>query len=504
MTLEHRGHEALKALRERAMRISAQPRVDELGHVRRVGDGVAIVDGLPSVALYELVVFENGTLGQVLSLDRASVGCVLLGSEQHLEAGSPVYRTGTEATVPVGEAVLGRVIDPLGSPLDGQEPLRTSELRGLEQEAPGPLAREPVREPLLTGIKVIDAAIPIGRGQRQLILGDRRTGKTSIAIDTVIRQASSGVVCVYVSIGGKRVVVKEVIEELSSHGALAHTVVVVADAGAPASLRYLAPYAGCSIAEWFAYHGQHALIVYDDLTRHAEAYRDLSLLLRNPPGREAYPGDIFFVQAKLMERAFKLSADLGGGSVTALPIVETQRGNYSSFIPTNLISMTDGQVYLDADLFAEGQLPAVDVGKSVSRVGGSAQPPALREATTNLRIALSQYEEVKGFARFGAILDDATRHQLREGERLAALLLQGEREPRSLTVEVAAFWASQTGALDALAPSEVGAFERALIDVAKSAPGLAHALEQAPEIDDILAGQLSGLVSQALERVKPR
>jgi len=348
-----------------------------------------------------------------------------------------------------------------------------------------------VREPLLTGIKAIDAAVPIGLGQRELILGDRETGKSSIAIDTIINQRHSGVVCVYVSIGSKRASVKETIDELAANEALSHTVMVVADAAEPAPLRYLAAYAGCTLAEWFAYQGRDALVVYDDLTRHAEAYRDISLLLRRPPSREAYPGDIFFVQARLMERSFKLNQALGGGSVTALPILETQQGNISGFIPTNVISMTDGQVYLDSSLFAEGQLPAIDIGRSVSRVGGSAQFPSLREAASNVRIELSQFGEVRGFARFGTILDETTKAQLRRGERVTQLLLQPERHPVSLAVQVALFWALKHELLEDLPPELAPAFEARVGELQS----------HFPDLDALLRSQ-TGLVDSARRAVE--
>ncbi|HEY5477150.1 MAG TPA: F0F1 ATP synthase subunit alpha, partial [Tepidiformaceae bacterium] len=363
--------------------------------------------------------------------------------------------------------------------------------RPVDAAAPGPLDREPVREPLLTGIKAIDAAVPIGLGQRELILGDRETGKSSIAIDTIINQRHSGVVCVYVSIGSKRASVKETIDELAANEALSHTVMVVADAAEPAPLRYLAAYAGCTLAEWFAYQGRDALVVYDDLTRHAEAYRDISLLLRRPPSREAYPGDIFFVQARLMERSFKLNQALGGGSVTALPILETQQGNISGFIPTNVISMTDGQVYLDSSLFAEGQLPAIDIGRSVSRVGGSAQFPSLREAASNVRIELSQFGEVRGFARFGTILDETTKAQLRRGERVTQLLLQPERHPVSLAVQVALFWALKHELLEDLPPELAPAFEARVGELQS----------HFPDLDALLRSQ-TGLVDSARRAVE--
>jgi F-type H+/Na+-transporting ATPase subunit alpha len=468
--MEGRIEEMLQNLETRAGQLQVAPSVQDIGRVLSVGDGVARVAGLPEAANNEIVVFENGTQGQVFDLDIEEAGCVLYGEEAGISAGSPVARTGRLASIPVGEEVLGRVISPLGLPLDGGEPLAGTEWRDLEMEAPGVLDRQPVREPLLSGIKAIDAAIPIGRGQRELILGDRETGKTSIALDTIINQRDTGVVCVYVSIGAKRASVRQLVDELSKLGALAHTVVVVADSSGPAALRYLAPYAGCSIAEWFAYRGRQALVVYDDLTHHAGAYRDISLLLRRPPTREAYPGDIFFAHARLMERAFKLSDARGGGSVTALPIIQTQRGNFSGFIPTNLISMTDGQIYLDTTLFAEGQLPAVDIGLSVSRVGGSAQPGSLREAAANVRIELSQYLEVKAFTRFGTLLDEATQRQLARGERLAMVLRQRERAPVSLAIEVAETWALKAGLLDDLTPGQIAELEPALISLQADFP----------------------------------
>ena len=450
---------SLHDLETRARDLHISPRAEELGRVHRVGDGVAFVEGLPDVALDELVVFSNEIYGQVLDIDRRVVGCVLFGTEQSIKAGSPVKRTGRVSEVPVGEALLGRAVDPLGRPEDGFGLVEATKHRPIEGDAPGPLQRQPVREPLFTGIKVVDAAIPIGRGQRELILGDRETGKTSIALDTIINQRGGDVLCVYVSIGAKRSSVAEVLQELRRHDAMGHTIVVVADATRPAALQYLAPYAGVAIAEHFAYQGRHALILFDDLSRHAVAYRALSLILRRPPGREAYPGDIFSVHARLLERAFKLSEGLSGGSVTALPIIETQGGNISDFIPTNLISITDGQLFLDAARFAKGQLPAVDMGKSVSRVGGDAQPALMREMARHLRLDVAQYEDVKGFTRFGALLDEATKHQLAHGERLMAVMSQGERHTLSPGAEAAMFWALQQGVLDDLPVERIPEFE---------------------------------------------
>jgi F-type H+-transporting ATPase subunit alpha len=468
-----------------------------LGRVRQIGDGVAFVEGLEKAVINEVVVFSNGVLGEVFDLDRELVGCVLCGPAEGILADSVVLGTGQTPTVPVGEALLGRVVDALGRPRDGLGDLEFTEERPVDQDAPGPLERQPVKEPLLTGVKVIDAAVPIGLGQRELVLGDRETGKTSIALDTIINQHTSGLVCVYVSIGRKRSSIVEVRDELQRSGALKHTIIVVADSEEPVLLQFLAPYAGCTMAEWFAYQGKHALIVYDDLTRHAEAYRELSLILRHPPGREAYPGDIFSVHAKLMERAFKLSGRQGGGSVTALPIAETQRGNISGFIPTNLISMTDGQLYLDASLFALGQLPAIDIGRSVSRVGRDAQPGAMRDAAANLRLEWAQYEDVKGFARFGAILDETTKRQLARGVRLVNLLSQQERQVVPLRVQVAEFWALKAGLLDDLDPSQISVVEQRLMGSAPSYSYLEQRIQQASTIDDELAQQLDRWVRQA-------
>jgi F-type H+-transporting ATPase subunit alpha len=488
---------ALAELEQRAARAEFKPRVDDLGRVVRVGDGVAFVEGLDGAALDEIVVFAGGATGQVFDLDRAVVACVLYEDDTSIRAGGVVTRTGWTPTMPVGDALLGRVVGALGHPRDGLGAVAATEERRIEQGAPGPLERQPVRQPLFTGIRAVDAAIPIGLGQRELILGDRETGKTSIALDAIINQRESGVVCVYVSIGGKRASVVEVVDELRRHGALAHTAIVAADASEPASRRFLAAYAGCTIAEWFAYRGRHALIVYDDLTRHAEAYRDLSLTLRRPPGREAYPGDIFSVHARLMERAFKLSEEHGGGSVTALPIIETQRGDIAGFIATNLISMTDGQLYLDAGLFSQGQLPAIDIGKSVSRVGRDAQPAILRGVAANLRLEVAQYEDVRAFARFGAILDDTTKRQIARGQRVVGMLMQEERQLASLLVQVAELWALRSGHLDDVESGALAAFDRRLRALA---PGFAHlvpVVERAATVDDGLARELERWVQQA-------
>jgi F-type H+-transporting ATPase subunit alpha len=494
---------ALARLEADAARATLQPLVDDLGRVVRLGDGVAFVEGLDGAMVDEVVRFPGGATGQVFDLDRDIVACVLHESDESIRAGTVVTRTGRTPTMPVGDALLGRVVGALGHPRDGLGPLGTTEERPVEQGAPGPLDRQPVRQPLLTGIVAVDAAIPIGLGQRELILGDRETGKTSIALDAIINQRDSGVACVYVSIGRKRASVVEVVDELRRHGALAHTAVVAADASEPASRRFLAAYAGCTVAEWFAHRGRHALVVYDDLTRHAEAYRDLSLTLRRPPGREAYPGDIFSVHARLMERAFKLSDERGGGSVTALPIIETQRGDIAGFIATNLISMTDGQLYLDAGLFSQGQLPAIDIGKSVSRVGRGAQPAIMREVAANLRLEVAQYEEVKAFARFGAILDETTTRQIARGQRVVRILMQAERRVAPLLVEVAELWALKSGHLDDVEPHAVPAFDRHLRALAASFEHLSPAAREATTVTGELERELERWVRQAKAGERP-
>ena len=493
----------LDELAGQARTLEYAPHVEDIGRVRSIGDGIARVEGLAEASLDEIVVFANGVEGQILDLGRDEIGCMLHGSDEGVDAGSWVTRTGRFVAIPAGHQLLGRVINALGRPQDGRGPVQASEQLPLEREPPGVLQREPVHESLQTGIKAIDATIPIGLGQRELILGDRETGKTSLALDSIINQRGRDVVCVYASIGNKRAAVRELTQELEHAGALEWTVVIVADASEPAALRYLAPYAAASIAEWFAYRGGHALVVYDDLTRHAEAYRDLSLLLRRPPSREAYPGDIFYLHARLMERAFRLRQELGGGSVTALPILETQRGNFAGFIPSNLISMTDGQVYLDATLAAQGQLPAVDIGRSVSRVGGGAQPASMRSVAANLRLELAQYAELKGFSRFGALLDDSTQRQLEHGFRLSMLLRQPERRPVPLLVQVAELWALSAGLLDLVPPSLLPRFEEQLLAAAPRVDDLAERLSTAPVMDAELVAELSRWVepiARGLER----
>jgi F-type H+-transporting ATPase subunit alpha len=464
-------HPLLQSLRARATELQRGGGGDvifrEVGTVQHIGDGVATLSGLPMARSDELVQFPTGVRGLILNLDHARLDVILLGPDEGIQGGDLVTATGERVRVPVGHQLLGRIVDPLGQPLDERGPIQATETRYLEQEAPDIVERGPVNQPLHIGTKIIDALLPIGRGQRELILGDRRSGKTALAVDAILTQRESDVSCVYVSIGQKKSSALSVIETLDRHHALPHTAVVIASPEDPPALRYLAPYAGCTIAEFFVDEGHDVLIVFDDLNKHADAYRELSLLLRRPPGREAYPGDIFYLHARLLERACKLSEEHGGGSLTALPIVVTQRGNVSAYIPTNLISICDGQIVLDTDLFNRGIKPAVDVGKSVSRVGGQAQSDAMRAIAGELRLELSQYEEVSRFARFGTEVDVATRRQIEHGRRLRAALKQPVHEPLSLASQVVLLLAATEGILDQVAVEEVPRFERGLLDLVK-------------------------------------
>ncbi len=439
----------------------------EVGTVQHIGDGVATLSGLPLARTDELVTFPTGVRGLILNLDHARIDVVLLGADEGIQGGDLVTGTGERARVPVGHQLLGRVVSSMGEPLDNGGPLQATEMRFLDREAPGIVERAPVNEPLYTGTKVVDALLPVGRGQRELILGDRQVGKTTLAVDAILSQRDTNVACVYVSIGQKKSSALKIIETLRRHDALSYTTIVIASPEAPPALRYLAPYAGCTIAEFFMDEGRDALIVYDDLNKHADAYRELSLLLRRPPGREAYPGDIFYIHARLLERACKLRKEEGGGSLTALPVVVTQQGNVSAYVPTNLISICDGQIVLDTDLFNRGVKPSVDVGQSVSRVGGEAQSRAMRDVAGELRLALSQYEEVSRFARFGAEVDEATRRQIEHGRRLQAALKQPPHQPLSLASQIVTLLAATEGVLDQMAVDEVPAFERGVRDIVR-------------------------------------
>jgi len=458
----------LQLLRQKTDQLIGRVRFYDVGTVQRIGEGVATLSGLPSARTDELVTFPNGVQGLILNLDHARIDVVLLGSDQGIQGGDLVTATGERVRVPVGHQLLGRVVNPLGEPLDGQRPFETVETRYLEREAPDIIERAPVEEPLHTGLKVVDALVPIGRGQRELILGDRQTGKTTLAVDAILNQRDSDVACVYVAIGQKKSSTLAIIETLRRYDAMANTIVVVSSPDDPPALRYLAPYAGCTMAEFLMYEGRDALIVYDDLSKHADAYRELSLLLRRPPGREAYPGDIFYLHARLLERACKLSDEEGGGSLTALPIIETQRGDVSAYIPTNLISINDGQIVLDMDLFNRGTKPAVNVGQSVSRVGGEAQTAAMRSVVSELKLELSQYEEVARFARFGTQVDEATQQQIRRGQRLRAALRQPAHQPLSLAAQIVVLLAATEGFLDDVVIGDIPAFERGLLDRVES------------------------------------
>jgi len=440
----------------------AEVDLKEAGRVIEVGDGIARIYGLEKALAGELLEFPGGVYGLVLNLEADNVGAVLLGDDTKIKEGDPVSRTKRIAQVPVGEALVGRVVNALGQPVDGKGPIDAKEFRAIERYAPGVVDRRSVKEPLQTGIKSIDAMIPIGRGQRELIIGDRGTGKTAIAVDTIINQKGQGVFCFYVAIGQKRSTVAQVVKVLEDTGAMAFTTVVVASASESAPLQYIAPYAGCAMGEYFRDSGRHALCIYDDLSKHATAYRQLSLLLRRPPGREAYPGDVFYLHSRLLERAAKLNDELGGGSLTALPIIETQLGDVSAYIPTNVISITDGQIFLESDLFYGGIRPAVNVGISVSRVGGSAQIKAMRQIAGKLRLDLAQYRELAAFAQFGSDLDRATQLQLARGQRMVELLKQGQYQPLAVERQIAIIFAGTQGLLDDMPVDQIRPFEEFL------------------------------------------
>src|SRR5215213_7895011 len=447
--------------------------VSEVGTVIEVGDGIARIYGLKGAMAGELLEFENGTMGQVFNLEEDSIGAVIFGNYLEIKEGDSVKATGRLLEVPVGDAVIGRVVNPLGQPMDGGPPIQTSERRKMDIVAPGIAERQPVKEPLQTGIKAIDSMIPIGRGQRELIIGDRKTGKTAIAVDTIINQKGKGVKCFYVAIGSKESTVAGIVEVLKAAGAMEYTTVIVASAADPAPLQYIAAYAGCAMAEYFMWKGEHTLCVYDDLSKQAAAYRQLSLLLRRPPGREAYPGDVFYLHSRLLERAVKLSDDKGGGSLTALPIIETQEGEVSAYIPTNVISITDGQIYLEPDLFFAGVRPAINVGISVSRVGGNAQTKAMKKIAGSLRLDLAAYRELEAFAQLGTELDKATQKQLDRGARLVELLKQPQYRPMPVEQEVMVIYAGTQGHLDDVPLNDVQRFQNEFLQyVDQRAAGL--------------------------------
>jgi F-type H+-transporting ATPase subunit alpha len=484
----------------------AEVDLKEAGRVIEVGDGVARIYGLEKALAGELLEFPGGVFGLVLNLEADNVGAVLLGDDTKIKEGDPVARTKRIAQVPVGEALVGRVVNALGQPVDGKGPIESKEFRAIERYAPGVVDRRSVKEPLQTGIKSIDAMIPIGRGQRELIIGDRGTGKTAIAVDSIINQKGQGVFCFYVAIGQKRSTVAQVVKVLEDTGAMAYTTVVVASASESAPLQYIAPYAGCAMGEYFRDSGRHALCIYDDLSKHATAYRQLSLLLRRPPGREAYPGDVFYLHSRLLERAAKLNDELKGGSLTALPIIETQAGDVSAYIPTNVISITDGQIYLESDLFYAGIRPAVNAGISVSRVGGSAQIKAMRQIAGKLRLDLAQYRELAAFAQFGSDLDRATQLQLARGQRMVELLKQGQYQPLSVERQIAIIFAGTQGHLDDMPIDQIRPFEEFLFGFLerKNAQVLSDVANKKELTDDLRAALGSAIDAAKAEFLTAR
>jgi F-type H+-transporting ATPase subunit alpha len=492
-----RPSEISDILRDEIKGFEGSVAVSETGRVLSCGDGIARIYGLRNAAAGELLEFPHGVFGMVLNLEDDNVGAALFGDPQAIGEGDEVKRTGRIAEVPVGEALLGRVVNALGQPIDDKGPIKSSETRRIEIKAPGIIKRQPVKEPLQTGIKAIDSMLQIGRGQRELIIGDRQTGKTAIAIDTIINQKGGNVFCVYVAIGQKRSTVAQVVEKLSRQGAMEYTTVVAATASESAPLQFIAPYSGCTIGEYFRDSGRHALLIYDDLSKHAVAYRQLSLLLRRPPGREAYPGDVFYLHSRLLERAAKLSAEMGGGSLTALPIIETQAGDVSAYIPTNVISITDGQIVLDADLFYSGIRPAVNVGLSVSRVGFSAAIKAMKQVGGTLKLDLAQYREMAAFAQFGSDLDPASQRLLHRGERLTEMLKQNQYEPLPIEHEVLIIFAANEGYFDKLEVTQVKPFERDLFAfLSAKHPELLGEIKEKREISDDLRKRLLAALDQ--------
>src|SRR5216684_979667 len=477
--------------------------LSEVGYVLSAGDGIARIYGLKKALAGELLELPNNVFGMVMNLESDTVGVVLLGDDRFIKEGDPVKRTGKVMEVPVGEAMMGRVVNPLGQPIDGKGPIKTTKSRLVEIIAPGIVDRFPVKEPLQTGLKAIDSMIPIGRGQRELIIGDRQTGKTAVAVDTIISQkgepANSRPICIYVAIGQKQSNVAQVVQKLTDMGAMEYSIVVCATASDPAPLQYLAPYSGCTIGEEFMWSGKHVLCIYDDLSKHAQAYRQMSLLLRRPPGREAYPGDVFYLHSRLLERACKLSDKNGSGSLTALPIIETQAGDVSAYIPTNVISITDGQIYLESNLFFSGVRPAVNVGISVSRVGSSAQTKAMKKVAGRLRLDLSQYRELEAFAQFGSDLDEATRNALARGERMVALLNQPQYQPWPIEEQVVALYAGVNGYLDNIPVNNVPRFVEELVEQLRAEGTILREIRESGDLSDEVAARLGEEIEKVLQ-----
>jgi len=490
-----KADEISKIIREQIGSYAVDVDVAEVGSIVSIGDGIARVHGVENAMAGEMLEFPHGVFGIALNLEEESVGAVLLGEFRNIKEGDLVKRTGRIISVPVGEELLGRVVNALGQPIDGKGPIATKQFSPIERLAPGVVDRQSVREPLQTGLKAIDSMVPIGRGQRELIIGDRQTGKTAVAIDAILNQKDTGVICIYNAIGQKQSTVAQVVRTLEEADAMRYTIVVAATASDPAPLLYISPYSACTFGEFFRDSARHALVIYDDLSKHAQAYREISLLLRRPPGREAYPGDVFYLHSRLLERAAKLNKELGAGSLTALPIIETQAGDLSAYIPTNVISITDGQIFLEADLFNQGVRPAINVGNSVSRVGGSAQIKAMRQVAGTLRLDLAQYRELAAFAQFGSDLDKATQAQLNRGARLVEILKQAQYQPQPVERQVAILYAGVNGYLDQVAVSDVGVFESELFSfIGSRHADVFRGIVEKKQLDDQLKAALDAAV----------
>jgi F-type H+-transporting ATPase subunit alpha len=495
--MDIKADEISKIIREQIGSYAVDVDVAEVGSIISIGDGIARVHGVENAMAGEMLEFPHGVFGIALNLEEESVGAVLLGEFTNIKEGDLVKRTGRIISVPVGDELLGRVVNALGQPIDGKGPIVTKQFSPIERLAPGVVDRQPVKEPMQTGLKAIDAMVPIGRGQRELIIGDRQTGKTAVAIDAILNQRDTGVICIYNAVGQKQSTVAQVVRTLEEADAMRYTIVVAATASDPAPLLYIAPYSACTFGEYFRDSSRHALVVYDDLSKHAQAYREISLLLRRPPGREAYPGDVFYLHSRLLERAAKLRAELGGGSLTALPIIETQAGDLSAYIPTNVISITDGQIFLESDLFNQGVRPAINVGNSVSRVGGSAQIKAMRQVAGTLRLDLAQYRELAAFAQFGSDLDKATQAQLTRGARLVEVLKQPQYVPLPVERQVALIFAGTNGYLDAVALGDVRAYEVGLYQFIETRhPNVFRSIAEKKQLDDPTKAALDAAVKE--------
>ena len=495
-----RPEEITSILKQQIEQYDVETSLAEVGTVLQLGDGIARVYGLENCFAMEMLEFEHGVTGLALNLEADNVGAALFGEWERIEEGQPVRRTGLLASVPVGDALVGRIVDPLGNPLDGAGPIASEERRPLEFKAPGVVQRKPVSEPLQTGLKAIDSMIPIGRGQRELIIGDRSTGKTAILVDTILNQRGQDVICIYVAVGQKASSVAQVYQRLKEAGAMDYTIIVSAPASEAAPIKWMAPFAGCAMGEHFLYSGRHALCMYDDLSKHADAYRQMSLLLRRPPGREAFPGDVFYLHSRLLERACKLNDDLGGGSLTALPVIETQAGDVSAYIPTNVISITDGQIFLESDLFYSGVRPAINVGISVSRVGGNAQTKAMKKVAGRLRLDLAQYRNLEAFAQFGSELDAVTQRTLARGERMVASLNQPQYAPWAFEEQVAALFAGIHGHLDDIPTAQVGRFQDELREHLRTEGTVYQQIREGLDLPDELAERLTAEIQRFKER----